>query len=156
MIIRPALLYGGPSALWSLRLGPINAAATLSASSELPIAANAHARLGLVHVDDVVSGVHLATNKHAFVSTASGSYPIFDVSSSSELLISILDEAATVLGYRGRLVYEGSGKDKFAEAMNTGMKEVQLVCATCWAGFQSTRAWERRLRCLSTLGRHIS
>ena len=120
--IRPALLYGGPSTHWSLWLGPIDAAPTLLASSELPIAANAHARLGLVHFDDVVLGVHLATNKHVFVSTASGSYPVFDVSSSSELLESIHDEAARVLRYRGRLVYEGSGKDKFAEAMNTGMK----------------------------------
>lgn len=121
VIVRPALLYGGQSSLWSLWLSPIHKAATAGAK-EVNIAAKPDARPGLIHVDDVVSAIHLVVSKHALVSTASGNYPIFDIVSSSEYLKTILDDAAKALSFEGQVAYDGPGGDAFAEAMNTSFR----------------------------------
>lgn len=122
VIVRPALLYGGPSSLWSLWFDPILQEVSKSNNSDVHLLADANARPGLVHVDDVVSAIHLVVAKHSLVSTASGNYPVFDIVSSSELLKPMLDEAAKCLGFNGSLIYGGQGDNSFAEAMNTSMK----------------------------------
>jgi nucleoside-diphosphate-sugar epimerase len=124
VVIRPALLYGGPGSndkCWSTFFRPILSGAS-SSSPKVRVPADAGARLGLVHVDDVVSALHAAVVKLPYMSTAAGVYPVFDIVGSSEPLKPILDEAAAVLGFHGELIYDGAGDDVFAQAMNTSLK----------------------------------
>ncbi len=125
VVVRPALLYGGSSSLWSLWslwLSPIAKAASEGSSSGVHILADAAAQPGLIHVDDVVSAIHLTVGKFGSVSTASGNYPVFDIVSSSEPLKLILDAAAPTLRLEGSLTYDGPGDNAFAVAMNTTMR----------------------------------
>jgi hypothetical protein len=122
LIIRPALLYGAQSSLFSLWFGPIREAVNKGASGDVHVLADAAARPGLIHVDDVVSAIHLAVTKFGLINSASGNYPVLDIVSSSELLKPILDSAAQALGYKGSLVYDGPGDNAFAVAMNTTMR----------------------------------
>lgn len=121
VILRPALLYGGPSTLWSLWFSPIVEASS-QAANKVNVLADASGQPGLIHVDDVVSSIHLVVAKFGLVNTASGNYPVFDIVSSSEPLKHILDSAARALGFGGELVYDGPGDNAFAVAMNTSMR----------------------------------
>ena len=107
VIIRPALVYGGRSKLWSFWFSPIDRAAAAS-EKEVHLLADVAAQPGIVHVDDVVSAIHLTVAKFGMVSTASGNYPVFDVVSSSEPLKYIFDGAAQSLRFQGRLMYDGA------------------------------------------------
>jgi nucleoside-diphosphate-sugar epimerase len=120
VVIRPALVYGGSSHVMSKWLEPI--ANATSTATEIHIAASPDVRPALVHIDDVVSAIHLVAVKHALVSTASGNYPIFDIFSSSELMKPILKGTAQVLGCKAKLVFDGPGEDLWAQALNTSQK----------------------------------
>lgn len=135
VVVRPALLYGGSSSLWSLWLSPIAKAGSEGSSSGVHILADAAAQPGLIHVDDVVSAIHLTVAKLGCVSTASGNYPVFDIVSSSEPLKLILDAAAPTLGFKGPLTYDGPGDNAFAVAMNTTMRgnSTRARDLLCWA-----------------------
>jgi nucleoside-diphosphate-sugar epimerase len=122
VIIRPALLYGGPSTLWSLWFGPVQQAIDNGSKGDVTILADASAQPGLIHVDDVVSAIHLTVSKFGLVCTASGNYPVFDIVSSSEPLQPIIDSASQTLGFNGSIVYAGPGDNAFAVAMNTSMR----------------------------------
>jgi nucleoside-diphosphate-sugar epimerase len=122
VVMRPALVYGGPSKLFSLWFEPILEAVNTGSKGDVTLLADASAQPGLIHVDDAVSAIHLTVAKFGLVSSASGNYPVFDIASSSEPLQPILDSASKALGFNGKLVYAGPGDNAFAIAMNTSQR----------------------------------
>jgi nucleoside-diphosphate-sugar epimerase len=120
MIIRPALIFGRSSAIWSSLFTPIAKAAVSSSStfSSVSIAALPTSRPGLVHIDDVASGIHAAVDWLPLVA-GRGLYPVFDLVTSQESMRDILQAAARELGFKGKVNLEGVGDDLFAEALST-------------------------------------
>jgi nucleoside-diphosphate-sugar epimerase len=117
MVIRPCLVYGRSSAIWSTLFQPIYQAVQNEAAEAI-VAAEPPSRPGLVHVDDVASGFHAAIDKLPLVSD-SGVYPIFDLFTSQESMRDILETVAKELGFKGTVKLAGCGDDNFAEAMST-------------------------------------
>jgi nucleoside-diphosphate-sugar epimerase len=117
MVVRPALVYGRSSAIWSLYFDPIRQAVQKGAGS-VSLPADATSRPGLIHVDDVASGFHAAIDKLPVIS-GSGVYPVFDLVTSQESMVDILGFAANSLGFKGKIDLAGSGGELFPEAMNT-------------------------------------
>jgi nucleoside-diphosphate-sugar epimerase len=117
MVIRPSLLYGKSTDIWSIFLSPlVEGARKKTASVSLPI--DPASRPGLIHLDDVVSGIHAAAEKLPLIS-GSGVYPVFDLYTGQESMTDIIREAAHVLGYEGKINFEGVGDNLFADAMCT-------------------------------------
>lgn len=117
MVIRPALVYGRSSAIWSLYFDPIRQAIQDKAAS-VSLLADTTSRPGLIHVDDVASGFHAAIDRLPTIS-GSGAYPVFDLVTSQESMADILKFAALSLGFNGEFKLTGSRGQPFPEAMNT-------------------------------------
>jgi nucleoside-diphosphate-sugar epimerase len=117
MVVRPALVYGRSNAIWTPLLQPIYSAAQSGASSAT-VAAEADSRPGLVHVDDVGSGLQCAVEKLAQIS-GTGVYPVFDFQTSQENMKDIMETAAREFGLKGTVDLAGAGDDLFAQAMST-------------------------------------
>ncbi|KAH8812341.1 hypothetical protein F5884DRAFT_307829 [Xylogone sp. PMI_703] len=117
MIIRPALVYGRANTIWTIFLKPILDAAAAGAKS-VSVPADRACRPGLVHVDDVASGIRAAVEKLPLIS-GTGVYPVFDLVSSHETMSDVLGAAAKELGFNGEVVLAGPGENLFAQAMNT-------------------------------------
>lgn len=115
MIIRPALVYGRSSAIWSSLFEPLLAAPPSQSSIALPIVPGS--RPALVHVDDVASGLHAAVD-NLFRVAGTGVYPVFDLSTSQESMRDILEAAAGTFGCRNEVVLVGAGEDLFMQAMS--------------------------------------
>ncbi|KAH8818345.1 hypothetical protein F5882DRAFT_473026 [Hyaloscypha sp. PMI_1271] len=94
MIVRPALVYGRASTIWT------------------------NSRPGLVHVDDVAAGLEAAVDRLEMIS-GTGIYPVFDLVSSQESMSEILNAAGRVLGCKGEVRLVGPGEDLFMDAMGT-------------------------------------
>jgi nucleoside-diphosphate-sugar epimerase len=118
-VIRPALVYGGSGDIWSLFFSPI-LHATRSNAESVSIPANDDAKLGLVHVDDVASGITALVDRLEVIS-GTGVYPVFDLQTSRENLSSIINSAAKHIGFKGKLELAGAGDNAFAIAMNTSL-----------------------------------
>lgn len=120
-ILRPALIYGYESTIWTAFFLPLLEAARggTSGSIEIPLALDA--RPGLVHVDDVAAGFEKAIEKLSLVNGGS-IYPIFDLVTSQESMYEIFATLASEWGYQGRVELVGPGDDLFAEAMSTTMR----------------------------------
>jgi nucleoside-diphosphate-sugar epimerase len=117
MIVRPALIYGRASTIWSELFESLAQGAASNAKS-VSLTAQLDSRLGLVHVDDVASGLQAAIEKLPLLS-GTGVYPVFDLVTSQESMRDILDAAANTLGYRGELQLVGTEGNLFMEAMST-------------------------------------
>lgn len=117
MIVRPALVYGRSSAIWTSLFKPVYAAAK-SGANTVSVAIEPDSRPALVHVDDVGSALHCAVEKLALIS-GTGVYPVFDLSTSQESMNDILQAAAREFGFKGTVQLVGAGGDLFAEAMST-------------------------------------
>ncbi|KAK0103006.1 hypothetical protein ONS96_005619 [Cadophora gregata f. sp. sojae] len=115
MVVRPALVYGRSSAIWTSLLEPIHAAAK-SGSKTVSVAAELDSRPALVHVDDVASGFHAAIDKLPLIS-GTGVYPLFDLVTSQESMRDILAAAGREFGFMGTVQLAGAGEDLFAQAM---------------------------------------
>lgn len=115
MVIRPALVYGRSHAIWTSLFTPLVSA---SGAHTVSIAADASSRPGLVHVDDVATGIHAAIDKLPLVS-GTGVYPVFDLVTSQESMRDILSSAAREFGFEGTVELAGTGEDLFAQAMST-------------------------------------
>ncbi|KAH6719275.1 NAD dependent epimerase/dehydratase family protein [Leptodontidium sp. 2 PMI_412] len=116
MVIRPALVYGRSSAIWTSLLHPIHAAAQ-SGSKTVSVAAELDSRPALIHVDDVATGFHAAIDKLTLIS-GTGVYPIFDLVTSQESMHDILSAAGRELGLKGTVELAGCGENSFAKAMS--------------------------------------
>lgn len=117
MVIRPALVYGRTSAIWSILFGPIYDAAQ-QGSASASVAADPESRPGLVHVGDVAAGFHAAVDKLPLIS-GTGVYPIFDLVTSQESMRDILTSVGKELGFKGTVDLTGYGSDLFAKALST-------------------------------------
>lgn len=118
MVIRPALIYGRESTIWSSFIKPILEGARNKATSTIEIPLEAHARPGLVHVDDVATAFQSAIEKLPLIA-GGGVYPVFDIVTSQESMREIFDALTSCWGYKGAVQLKGHQGDLFAKAMST-------------------------------------
>lgn len=109
-IVRAALTFGGPSAIWT---GPL-AAALQAARAEPPpekvqIQLDPESTAALVHVDDVATGIQAVIEKLPLLA-GTGVYPIFDIVSQVESVKAIMEAAARVFGFKGAVELVGPAK----------------------------------------------
>jgi nucleoside-diphosphate-sugar epimerase len=117
IIVRPSLLYGGTAWGWSAILYPILSAAQ-SASSAAQVPLKEDAAPGLIHLDDVASGMHAAIDKLPLIA-GTGVYPIFDLTTSQENFKGIVDAAAQAIGFQGKVEYTGPGDNVYFQALTS-------------------------------------
>ncbi|KAG4438290.1 hypothetical protein IFR05_006225 [Cadophora sp. M221] len=116
MVIRPALVYGRSSAIWTSLLQPIHAAAQ-NGSKSVSVPAEPDSRPALIHVDDVATGFHAAIDKLPLIA-GTGVYPIFDLVTSQESMHDILSAAGKAFEFKGTVELAVTGDDLFATAMS--------------------------------------
>lgn len=117
MVVRPGLIYGRSSAIWTSLFEPIYAAAQ-GGKESVDVAAEIDSGPALVHVDDVAEGFRCAVEKLPLLA-GTGVYPVFDLVTSQEGLRDILEAAGREMGFEGVVKLVGCGEDAFAEAMST-------------------------------------
>jgi nucleoside-diphosphate-sugar epimerase len=118
MVVRLALVYGREYTIWSSFFKPI-LEAVKSIKKEVQIPLEAESRPGLVHVDDVASGLH-CVEKLPIIS-GYRIYPIFDLVISTEPMTLIFETAAKVMGLNGGVELAAIEGDLFTEAMQTSI-----------------------------------
>ena len=119
LIVRPAFVYGGKADIWGMLFGPI-LGATYGGASVAKVPAEVDSMPGLVHLDDLASGVHAAVDKLPLI-VGTGVYPIFDLISSCESMKLIVEAAAKVIGFKGSVEFVGDGGNPFAKAVSTSV-----------------------------------
>ncbi|KAH7276049.1 hypothetical protein MRS44_005764 [Fusarium solani] len=120
-IVRPALIYGRESTIWTPFVLPLLQAARSGSSDIVQIPLRADSKPGLVHVDDVATGFKCAIEKLSLINGGS-TYPVFDLVTSQESMQGIFDALAGVWKFNGKYELVGSGDNLFAEAMSTTMR----------------------------------
>lgn len=122
MILRPALIYGRESTIWSSFIMPVyHAAQDESDTTTVEIPLEADSRPGLIHVDDTASAFTKAIEKLHLIS-GTGVHPVFDLVTSQESMREIFDALAVCWGFKGSVVLKGSGGDVFAKAMSASLR----------------------------------
>lgn len=116
-IIRPSLVYGREHAIWNELFSPIRKA-ILEGKAKAVIATRPESWLGLIHVDDVASGLHAAINSLPAIAST-GIYPIFDLATSRERMSDVLAGTAKALEFAGELEYVDPSGSPFREALCT-------------------------------------
>lgn len=116
-IVRPALVYGRQSRVLGRWFDPI-IQAVKEGKDVARIKALPESFAGLVHVDDVASGLHAAVDAIPILSGTSV-YPVFDLVASREKLDDILHGAAKSFGFSGRVEYDSPDGDIAASALST-------------------------------------
>ncbi|QRV92434.1 NAD(P)-binding protein [Ceratobasidium sp. AG-Ba] len=117
IIIRPGLVYGRTSWVFSPVFQPILDAVRSGASTaQIPIYADAIP--SFVHLEDVASGLHAAVDKLPLIA-GTGVYPIFDLVTSHEPLRFIAEGAATALGLNAKVEFVGPGDNVFFQALTS-------------------------------------
>ncbi|KAJ4311378.1 hypothetical protein N0V84_010471 [Fusarium piperis] len=120
-IVRPALIYGRESTIWTPFILPLLQAARSSNQDTVQIPLRADSKPGLVHVDDVATGFKCAIEKLSLINGGS-TYPVFDLTTSQESMRGIFDALAGVWKFTGKYELVGPGDNPFAEAMSTTMR----------------------------------
>lgn len=116
-IIRPALIYGRKGAIWTALFQSFLDGVKAS-SSNVSVLAEPESRPGLVHIDDVVSGLHLAVDKLP-LNSGTTVYPVFDLVTSQERMQDVLDSVAKEIGFKGKVELVGTQGNSFMAAMST-------------------------------------
>jgi nucleoside-diphosphate-sugar epimerase len=119
-IVRPALMYGKSQSAFGSYFGPMMRAAQQGAE-EFGIAANREAMMALVYVDDCAKGVVAVVDKMGILG-AQGVFPVFDLMGSYENMGVVMEGAARLLGFKGKLEFKGPGEDMMAQCMCTTVK----------------------------------
>jgi nucleoside-diphosphate-sugar epimerase len=114
-IVRPALMYGRSQSAFGSYFGPMMRAAAQGVG-ELGIAASREAMMALVHVDDCAAGVAALVEKMGGLG-AKGVFPVFDLMGSYENMGVVLEQAAQMLGFNGKLEFKGPGEDMLPQCM---------------------------------------
>ncbi|RSL50102.1 hypothetical protein CEP53_008928 [Fusarium sp. AF-6] len=120
-IVRPALIYGRESTIWTPFILPLLQATRIGNQNTVEIPLRANAKPGLVHVDDVATGFKCAIEKLSLINGGS-TYPVFDLATSQESMQGIFNALTGAWEFRGRYELVGSGDNLFAEAMSTTMR----------------------------------
>ncbi|KAI9807219.1 MAG: hypothetical protein M1825_005937 [Sarcosagium campestre] len=116
-IARPALMYGNGQPAWGMYFGSLRAAA-LSKQPSVELSADPATMMGLVHVEDVGSGITAIVDKLELLD-GRATFPIFNFVSSYENLGVVLKTAATYLGFKGLVKYTSPEGNYYAEAFST-------------------------------------
>lgn len=120
-ILRPALIYGHESTIWTPFILPLLEAARSGSSASVNVPLEADSRPALIHVDDVATGFQKAIENLSLINSGS-TYPVFDLLTSQESMSEIFAALASSWGYKGKWTLVGSGDDLFAEAMSSTLR----------------------------------
>ncbi|KAL3474743.1 hypothetical protein BJX99DRAFT_231231 [Aspergillus californicus] len=113
-IIRPGLIYGRGSWIWSPWWRPILAAKQRGSTDVIRVPAEITARPSTVHVTDVAAGLHAAVDRiHGL-----GTWPVFDLVAETVGVRDIVEAAKSGLGVTGAVEYTGTQGDVMLEAMS--------------------------------------
>ena len=118
MILRPALIYGRESTIWSTLIGPLHEAARSNEIGPVSIPLESDSRPGLIHVDDAAKAFECAINKLHLVSNT-GVHPVFNLVTSQESMREIFEAMARCLQFKGYVQLGGPGDNAFFKAMGT-------------------------------------
>ncbi|KAG8738920.1 hypothetical protein FRC10_006389 [Ceratobasidium sp. 414] len=117
VIVRPGLVYGGTSWVFTSAFQPIlDAIQSGATTARVPLYEDATP--SLIHVDDVASGLHAVVDKLPLIA-GTGVYPVFDLATSHESFKSITDGVAQALGLKGKVEYAGPGDNAFLQALTS-------------------------------------
>lgn len=116
-IVRPALVYGRESTIWTAFLLPVLEAVRSGHSGTIDIPLGQDVRTGLVHVDDVASGFRKVIENLSLVNNGSV-YPVFDLFTSQEALSDIFEKFSESCGQKASCKFVGPGDDVFAQAFS--------------------------------------
>ncbi|KAH7178798.1 hypothetical protein DER46DRAFT_676791 [Fusarium sp. MPI-SDFR-AT-0072] len=120
-VLRPALIYGGESTIWTAFILPLLQDSRSGSVDTIQIPLSVDSRPGLVHVNDVATGFLKAIEKLALINSTSV-YPVFDLVTSQESMSEIFTALASHWEFKGRCELVGPGDDLFAEAMGTSLR----------------------------------
>ncbi|KAF5687898.1 hypothetical protein FDENT_5188 [Fusarium denticulatum] len=120
-VLRPALIYGGESTIWTAFILPLLQASRDESLNTIQIPLSVDSRPGLVHVSDVATGFQKAIEKLSLINSISV-YPVFDLVTSQESMSEIFTALASHWEFKGRCELVGPGDDLFAEAMGTSLR----------------------------------
>jgi nucleoside-diphosphate-sugar epimerase len=120
-VLRPALIYGCESTIWTPFFLPLLQACRNGSSDTVQIPLSADSRSGLVHVSDVVTGFKQAVERLSLIN-GSSTYPVFDLVTSQESMSEIFSRLSSYWGFKGRCELVGPGDDLFAQAMGTSLR----------------------------------
>lgn len=113
-IVRPAMVYGRSSWIFTPWWGPLLEAAKNDGKEAVKVPVGIEARPCLVHVDDVVDGFHKVVDR---VHGGLGSWPVFDLVAERVEVVPIMEAAREVLGVKGELEWAGTQGNAFFEAL---------------------------------------
>jgi nucleoside-diphosphate-sugar epimerase len=136
-VLRPCAIYGRGSWVWGVWWSPLLAAAKANNTSDpVQVPADATARTGTVHVDDLADAFVRAADR---LDGQLGSWPVFDIGAETLPIGEIMEAAAKVLGVKASLVYGGTHDNPFLEALS-------LVSNSDTARARTVLGWEPKHR----------
>ena len=131
-IVRPAAVHIRGSWLWDSLWAPLlaNSGPNSSATGPVRIPLPADARPGVVHLDDVVSGIHAVADR-IIGAAGLGSWPVFDLVTETLSMRAILERVAECVGCESELEFVGLGEDPLLQGMalrtNGGADRARIV-----------------------------
>ena len=118
-IVRPSQVYGRTGPIWTSWWGPLLEAKKNRTTNDVEVPINPASRPSIVHVDDVVSGIHAVTDRiHGLL----GSWPVFDLIAETLPISDIMNGTKAALGVEPPLSYIGA-QNPFHEAMSVVSNE---------------------------------
>lgn len=115
-ILRPPAIYGRSSWVWGTWWGAVLAAKKSGSSDAIQVPADRKARIGTIHIDDVVSAFHAAIDR---LDGRLGSWPVFDLLGETISAVEIMEAAKAALGVKAPLEYAGTMGNPFLEALSS-------------------------------------
>ena len=119
-VVRPAEVYGGPSATFAPIFQPLVDAKKAGGEATVKVPLTPGASLAVVHVDDVVDGLHRVVD--GIGGGRLGSWPVFDLVAETVTLETLAEAGKQALGIKGAVEAVGTGGDVMLEAISTRAK----------------------------------
>ncbi|KAI0903145.1 NAD(P)-binding protein [Ustulina deusta] len=135
-ILRPGSIYGRASSVFGVWWGPLLAASKSGSQDPVGVPVDAKTRTGVVHVDDLGAAYLAAVDK---IGNGLGSWPVFDLTTETVAIDTLLTAVASLLGVKGPIQYQGTHGDAFLEA-------VALVVSIDASRARSVLGWEPKRR----------
>ncbi|KIL85952.1 hypothetical protein FAVG1_10921 [Fusarium avenaceum] len=120
-VLRPALIYGCESTIWTPFFLPLLQACRSGSTDTLQIPLRLDSRPGLVHVSDVATSFKQAVERLSLIN-GSSIYPVFDLVTSQESMSEIFSRLSAYWGLKGRCDLVGPGDNLFAQAMGASLR----------------------------------
>lgn len=120
-ILRPAMVYGRESTLWTKFFSPILEAVRRGSTDTVQIPLRADAYPGLIHIDDVATGFKCAVERLSLMNSSSV-YPVFDLVTTQESMSGIFNALRLAWEFDGYCELAGPGNDHFEHAMCTTLR----------------------------------